>query len=860
MSEQVARAVPSTPCSGDVRSAAATDHQGVDPRSLRQAEAKYRDLVEQLPLIVYIDEPNASSSNIYTSPQTTAILGYTPEEWVSDPDLFTKILHPDDRERVLAEHEHAHATGAPLRTDYRLITRDGCEVWIHDEGTLVRDENGRPVCLQGYLLDITERKRREAAVRESEARVRAMLDAALDAVVTIDHAGAIVEFNVAAERVFGHQRRDVIGEQMVGLIVPPSQREAHTRGFRRYLATGEGLVLGKRIEVSAMRADGTEFPIELSVVRVDGQEPPVFTASIRDISERKRREEALLQAEAIVESSFDAIVGRRPDGTVTSWNAAAERIFGYSAHEMIGRSIEILARRGREGEADASSRIGPGDSVEQFETALVRKDGTPIAVESTESPITDASGRITGVSVISRDISARKQAEFELRRLAALNRHQAEHDSLTGLPNRACFRERVEQTIAAADGTGFGLAVLLIDLDRFKEINDTLGHHCGDLILVELARRFESILRHSDTIARLGGDEFGMLLPQGAGSAGDVDHVVGRILGALEAPFRIDELPLHVEASIGIALCPQHGADVDLLLQRADIAMYAAKKAGVDHALYAQDIDHHDAGSLTLLSELPRAINQRELLLHYQPTLDVRTGQLTSVEALIRWQHPTRGLVPPSGFIPLAEHTGLIRPLTRFVLDEALGQSKRWEREGESVSVAVNLSMRNLHDPTLSSEVAELLRKWDLPGDRLTLEITESAIVPDPARAKVVVEELSALGVTISIDDFGTGYTSLAYLARLALDQIKVDRSFVLNMHADPNDAAIVRSIVTLGHDLGLEIVAEGVETRAEFDELARLGCERVQGYYISRPLPADEVSRLLRVSETRADAAEAAA
>jgi diguanylate cyclase (GGDEF)-like protein/PAS domain S-box-containing protein len=830
--------------------------------ALRRAEAKYRDLVEQLPLIVYIDEPNASSSNIYTSPQTTAILGYTPEDWATDPDLFTAILHPDDCERVLAEHAHAHTTGEPLRTDYRLIKRDGTVVWVHDEGTLVRDEDGAPVCLQGYMLDITGRKEREAAVRESEARVRAMLEAALDAVVTIDHAGAIVEFNVAAERVFGYERADVIGEQMVDLIVPPSQRQAHLRGLQQYLATGEGPVLGKRIEVTAMRADGSEFPIELSIVRVDGLEPPVLTASIRDIGERKKREEALLHTQAIVGSSFDAIIGHTPDGTVTSWNAAAERIFGYSADEMIGHSIAILVPSEREGDLDAvNRRLGGGELVEQFETVCVRKDGTRIEVESTLSPFMDGSGRIIGVSTISRDISARKQAELDLRRLSELNRHQAEHDGLTGLPNRGCFRKRVEQAIATADGNRLGLAVLLIDLDRFKEINDTLGHHCGDLILVELARRFESILRQSDTIARLGGDEFGMLLPQLVDSPRDVEQVLERILAALEQPFRIDELPLCVEASIGIALCPKHGTDVDLLLQRADIAMYAAKKAGVAHALYAEDIDHHDTGSLTLLSELPRAISDHELFLHYQPTIDLRTGEVTSVEALLRWRHPTRGPIPPSEFIPLAEHTGLIRSLTRFVLDEALGQNKRWEGQGHPLTVAVNLSMRNVHDPTLPSQVAELLREWDLPGARLTLEITESAIVSDPARAKSVIEQLSALGVTISIDDFGTGYTSLAYLARLALDQIKIDRSFVLNMHRDPKDAAIVRSIVTLGHDLGLEVIAEGVETKVAWDELALLGCDRIQGFYISRPLPANELSGLLRPnSKRRPSEAEAAA
>ena len=385
-----------------------------------------------------------------------------------------------------------------------------------------------------------------------------------------------------------------------------------------------------------------------------------------------------------------------------------------------------------------------------------------------------------------------------------------------------------------------------MDLDRFKEINDTLGHRYGDLLLVELARRLESVLRRSDTVARLGGDEFGILVRQLSESTGDLDQALERILAALELPFRADGLPLHVEASIGVARFPAHGHDVDVLLQRADVAMYVAKETGAPHAVYDEELDRHDTASLKLLSELPRAIRDHELVLHYQPKLDMRTGELAGIEALTRWQHPTRGLIQPGEFVPAAEKTGLVEPFTRYVLDEALSQLARWDAEGYRLSVAVNLSMRNLHDPTLPEQVARLLAKWKLPGERLTVELTESAIISDPARTSDVICRLKELGVGVAIDDFGTGYTSLAYLARLAITQLKIDRSFVLNMRNRADDAAIVRSIITLGHDLGLEVVAEGVETKATFDQLAGLGCDTAQGFWLGRPIPPAELREWL--------------
>ena len=393
---------------------------------------------------------------------------------------------------------------------------------------------------------------------------------------------------------------------------------------------------------------------------------------------------------------------------------------------------------------------------------------------------------------------------------------------------------------------------MLIDLDRFKEINDTLGHHYGDLLLVELAKRLSATVRQSDTVARLSGDEFGMLLPQLGHCSTALDSALERILKTLEQPFVIDGLPLYVEASMGVALFPADGSDTNGILQHADIAMYAAKNAGLTYMLYSSGIDHHDPGNLALLSEIPRALAEGELVLHYQPNLDTKTGELTSVEALIRWQHPTRGLIPPGDFIPLVERTGLIQPLTRFVLDEALAQIKRWECDGHELAVAVNLSKRNLHQSTLPDEVAQLLDKWELSGERLRSRSRKAQSRPIPAHTATVIERLRADGMKVSIDDFGVGYTSLGHLARLDVDQLKIDRSFVLKMRADKNYAAIVRSIITLGHDLGLEVVAEGVETGATRAELVLLGCDKLQGYHVGRPVPPDELARqLVAVSAT---------
>jgi diguanylate cyclase (GGDEF)-like protein len=434
----------------------------------------------------------------------------------------------------------------------------------------------------------------------------------------------------------------------------------------------------------------------------------------------------------------------------------------------------------------------------------------------------------------------------DLRRQAAENEHLALHDSLTDLPNRSLFHDRAGQALLATTREPGRVALMLLDLDRFKEINDTLGHHNGDLLLKEVGKRLRSEVRDSDSVARLGGDEFGVLLTRVADDRAALS-VAEKVRQALRQPFLLEGIALDVDASVGVALYPDHGEDVETLLQRADVAMYLAKEDHSGCELYSATRDEYSPSRLALVGELRRAIDGDELVLYYQPKADLDNGQISGVEALVRWQHPVRGLIAPDEFIPLAERTGLIRDLTLTVIDAALRQLSAWRKQEIDLSVSVNLSARDLLDLELPQTVSRLLDKYQLPAQRLELEITESVILADPMRARAVLSRLDLMGVQLAIDDFGSGYSSLGYLKRLPVGEIKIDRSFVMNMQHDENDAVIVRSTIDLGRNLGLRVVAEGVENEAIWHDLARLHCDQAQGYYLTRPVPGPELAAWLR-------------
>jgi diguanylate cyclase (GGDEF)-like protein len=591
-------------------------------------------------------------------------------------------------------------------------------------------------------------------------------------------------------------------------------------------------------------------------------------------AERAATSQARVVASSTLRSNLRASDFERPVGAVR--RGALDRLFENGLLEEGVLRVELVSDSGTVTYSTDHRRAGGHSTTAAHEArgGTVRSDTTRLAGTKalrTYAPVAVQGG--TGVVAIFQDYGPIAHAAattflptagvFEavlillflalvpiLRRVTVRLRRQMEeiqyralYDDLTGLPNRMLFRDRVEQAIAANRREGRPAAVMFLDIDHFKEVNDTLGHEAGDALLRELSVRLGAQMRASETLARLGGDEFAILC---SASAEEAALLGERLHAALEEAFTVHDFPLEVAVSIGIAACPEHGEDVDTILRHADVAMYLAKEAHAGTALYDSEQDVNDTARLVLAGELRRAIENHELILHFQPKAELDSGLIVGVEALVRWQHPERGFIPPNDFIPIAERTGLIKPLSRSVLASALRQCGAWRAAGLDLHVAVNLTVPDLLDLDLPKVIRELLEETAVRPDQLELEITESTILADPFRVRQVLSGLNDMGLRLAIDDFGTGYSSLAYLRRLPVQTIKIDRSFVMDMCENASDATIVRSTIDLGRNLGLDVVAEGVESQAAWNALRAQGCTLAQGYFISRPLPADELAPLL--------------
>jgi diguanylate cyclase (GGDEF)-like protein/PAS domain S-box-containing protein len=566
--------------------------------------------------------------------------------------------------------------------------------------------------------------------------------------------------------------------------------------------------------------------------------------------QRRLAEAALRESEARyrtiseLTSDFAYSLEVCPDGSLAyEWlTEAFTRITGFALADLAapGAWIRLIHPDDQALAAHRLHKLCSGQP-DTGELQILTAAGETRILRDHARPVWDEAGaRVVRIHGAAQDITEHKRAEGALRQLAL-------YDSLTGLPNRALLHDRLRHTIESATRDLQPVALLLMDLDRFKDVNDTLGHHVGDELLRQVAERLRSALRSSDTIARLGGDEFAVLLPDTDASAASL--AAARLSQSLERPFLLEGQNIHTAASIGISLYPEHGGDAETLLRRADVAMYSAKRGGRGYTVYSPDQDQHTPKRLGLVSELRRAIEEGQLVAHYQPRIDLRSRRVEGVEALLRWQHPEHGLMPPDEFITLAEQTGLIEPLSRWVLNSALRQHQAWRRVGIEMPVAVNLSMRNLHDLRLPSALATLLANWDAAARVLTLEITESMIMADQARATEVLARLREMGMHLSIDDFGTGHASLAHLAQLPVHELKIDRSFVMRMMQDEGNLEIVRSTIALAHKLGLRVVAEGVEDAATLEMLSTLGCDAAQGFYMSKPRSPEELASWLVTS-----------
>ena len=514
------------------------------------------------------------------------------------------------------------------------------------------------------------------------------------------------------------------------------------------------------------------------------------------------------------------------------------QMYGVSRQEVLGQT-PIVFRFIEEQQSMYDAMLDHIFDEQLFEAegTAQRKDGTQFEIDLQLVPVSEG-GQITHWVAFLRDVTDAKKQVMMLR-------HQAMHDGLTGLPNRVFLYDRLDKAINQARLTGLPVALLLMDLDRFKEVNDTFGHHFGDVLLKQVALRVKGEVESADTVARLGGDEFAIVVA-GPRDAQHVATVARRLLDSLQKPFAVEGQVLEVGASIGIAMYPTHGTDARTLLRLADVAMYAAKQAQAGYRFHSDEYESRSPDDLALVVELRNAIERDELELYYQPKLHLKSGLMTRAEVLIRWNHPKRGLLSPAAFIPIAERTGVIRSMTDWIFDHTLKQVRAWHDEGAPVHVAVNVSAKSLQEQTLPTKVHDLLQKWQVDPRFLKIEITESSIMADPAHALAIMSLVQSLGVRLSVDDFGTGYSSLSHLRQLPIDEIKVDKSFVTGMTNSDADSTIVRTVIDLAHNLGKQVCAEGVEDEATWKMLGELGCDLAQGYWISRPLNATDFMKWL--------------
>jgi len=561
---------------------------------------------------------------------------------------------------------------------------------------------------------------------------------------------------------------------------------------------------GLERKLAEQRLQSEQLRLLGTAVHVANEGIAILTPAVEEVGPRV----------AFVNDGFCEIYGRKREEII----GQSPLVFGIvERHQSLFDSLLQHVFDKRPFEAEATAR---------------RADGSEFEIDVQLVPVEDA-GELTHWVSFVRDITLEKSQVVSLR-------HQATHDGLTGLPNRTLLFDALENAITAAREQKTMIALMLMDLDRFKEVNDTFGHHFGDALLRQVAFRLQNQLRGNDMVARLGGDEFAIILPETA-DAHSAAVSARRILNALELPFVVKGQVLDVGASIGIALYPTHGTDVRSLLRGADVAMYAAKESQSGYSFHQRDAGARSPDQLALVAELRVAIEREQLELYYQPKLHLRSGLMTRAEVLIRWNHPQRGFLTPTNFIPLAERTGLIRPLTDWLLNRALEQCRKWQTAGAPIHVAVNISAKSLLDQDLPQKVQRALERWDVDPRFLKIEITESSIMADPAHALAILALLQSMGVRLSVDDFGTGYSSLTHLRELPIDEIKIDKSFVAQMTRSEADAAIVRTVIHLAHDLGKQVCAEGVEDEATWRMLCDLDCDLAQGYWIARPMPAND-------------------
>ncbi|PTV53816.1 MULTISPECIES: bifunctional diguanylate cyclase/phosphodiesterase [Pseudomonas] len=930
-------------------------------QELRSSEYHYRGLVESLSAIAWEADANDFTYS-YVSPHAEDLLGYPLSDWLR-PGFWRSILHPEDALWAQAYCDSETAAGRDHSLDYRVIRADGQPLWIRNIVSMI--EHGHQPVMRGLMIDISETKRTEDALRLSEQKFASVFQQCPDILLIARHSdGCLLEVNEAFEEQIGLPPDQVIGRTATDLDLwgvegsgPLLLQRLHQGGvrnlemsFRRsngqlftgltsaetfeldgtpalvvavrdisqlketqqqlqtseekfakaFHASPDGLLLSRQSDglllevnegfcrltgydlnptidqtsldlgiwvdlnerkrlVDQLNRDGFVRDFTCHIRRSDGQirlcelsaRPLPITGVdcmltiARDITERHLMQEKLQLAATVFENTAEGVLITDIDQRISAVNRAFSEITGYSEIEALGQTPRLLAS----GQHDSAFYLAMWHQLTaeghwQGEIYNKRKNGELYPSWLTISAVRNSDREITHFVAVFADISSIKHAQAKLD-------YQAHHDPLTGLPNRTLFENRLQGVLTCAQVSNRQGAVLFLDLDRFKHINDSLGHPVGDLLLKGIAQRLKEQVRDVDTVARLGGDEFIILLP-GLHKPSDASTIANKLLACFNAPFQAGEHEFFTSASIGISLYPQDGTDVSTLIRNADAAMYRSKAKGRNRVeAYTRDLTAQASERIALEHELRRAVERNEMSLCFQPKLSLKTQSLVGAEALIRWSHPTFGEVPPEHFIHLAEENGTILQLGDWVLEQACRQMQAWKQHYEPFGpLSINLAGAQLRHPHLARRIEQLLKHHQLKAGDLQLEITENFIMSQAEEALAVLYQLKKLGVQLAIDDFGTGYSSLSYLKRLPLDILKIDKSFIRGLPDDPHDAAIARAIIALGRSMQLTIIAEGVENQAQQRFLAAEGCEQIQGYIVSLPLPPEEfAAAFLRIA-----------
>lgn len=806
----------------------------------------------------------------YIGPQIVDILGYTVEQW-QEPGFWVQHLHPEDQEWAAQYCQDAVNRLEDHEFEYRMIAKDGRVVWFRDIVNLIHEGN-KVVAVHGFMFDVTERKQIELVMR-TMARTGSSLDINEFYKICVKNLALVYNSKYAFIGLLQESKQDVrtmavwadkdYAENFEYNLEGTPCKEILNREKElipkdaSMLYRDDQMLVSMQIDsyfgAPLITSDGKTIGL-VSVMDVNPMDLTTLTSPILSLfatriaieTERQLAINSLTYSQnALTQAQYIAHIGsfecdREKDRFF--WSKEALNILNWPKANQTTNNLdhysELIDEKDR-GEflGLLEELLHHKEFIEHEHRILLGKEYRHIEFRA-HHYFDNIKQRNILIGTI-HDVTERYRHEQALQKMANF-------DSLTGLPNRWMLNQKLHASIEEANSNGVSFSLALLDLDGFKEVNDTLGHFAGDHLLRQLKPRFENLLREHDYIARLGGDEFAIIFYP-VSDAGEAEKLVNRVHNTFTEPFNLEKSKIQVGASIGISVYPIHGKDSSELLRHADVAMYQAKENHSGHSVYHPERDPYGPRRLALINDIRGAIEDEQLLVYYQPKIDTLTGLVKGVEALVRWQHPIHGFIPPNEFIPFCEVSDVIHDLTDYVVLSSLNDTLAWNKAGFDLKVSVNIAVRNLMNHSLPEQIQEALAKSTAPSSILQLEITENDLMHDPERAKLTVEQLCNMGVGLTIDDFGTGYSSLSYLKHLRVQELKIDQSFVRDMLEDENDAVIVRSIIDLAHSLGLQVTAEGVESADTLKQLLGYGCELAQGFYIARPMPATELTTWLK-------------